>query len=292
MKISRIIIGLITGFFALCLSARPMTEDQPSERRAKTLWVVDGVALNDSVFDYTLDQMRSDSAAVLAVSSLYFINRNNISEITVIDSIEAADYGFVNCNGVVKITTSYRESLPIIINGNFYKSKSKVSAGDALGGQEYIKHIIMTEFADLDEYGVSDFRIIKKIGNIGCRTPRTPLVVVITELPYYRIESLVGNYVGKSGKYVYMLKLNADSTYEFTKKDTRKMASVPQILKLGTCNISRGNIFLTCTQDSAANLRMSIAAQDTIYLTIKRLRTLTLPKNVWGNKKSVTLKRQ
>ena len=150
----------------------------------------------------------------------------------------------------------------------------------------------MTEFADLDEYGVSDFRIIKEIGNIGCRTPRTPLVVVITELPYYRIESLVGNYVGKSGKYVYMLKLNADSTYEFTKKDTRKKASVPQVLKFGTYNISRDNIFLTCTQDSAANLRMSIAAQDTIYLTIKRLRTLTLPKNVWGNKKSVTLKRQ
>lgn len=292
MKISRLIIGFILSIYTLGLSARPTTANQPSGNQVKTLWVVDGVALNDSVFDYTLDQMKSDSAVAIAASALYYITLNDIIEITVSDSIEAVRDGFVNCNGVVKIMTSYQESLPIIIDGMFYKSKSKVSAGDVLGGQDYIKQILMTEFADLDKCGISGIKIIKDVILTIWLRQRTPTVVVTTKSPYYRIESLVGDYVGKSGKYVYTLKLNADSTYEFTRKDTRKKTSVQQVLNFGTCNISKSILILNTSQDQVINLHEYAVIPDTIYLNINNFRKLTLPGNAWSNKKSVSLQRQ
>lgn len=66
MKRGRLIIGLLLGFFVFCLSAQSVNNNLTHEGKIKTLWVVDGVALNDSVFDYTLEQMQSDSATLLA----------------------------------------------------------------------------------------------------------------------------------------------------------------------------------------------------------------------------------
>ena len=66
MKCGRFIIGLLLGLFVFCLSAQSVNKEQKQESKIKTLWVVDGVALNDSVFDYTLEQMQSDSAPLLA----------------------------------------------------------------------------------------------------------------------------------------------------------------------------------------------------------------------------------
>lgn len=287
MKTSRIITGLILGIFAVCLCA----QTPPDRTEKQILWVVDGVALKDSVFDYTLDQMRSDSAAVLASRVLSWVYPGDVKDISVQNSSGALEYGFPNSNGVINITTTYREPLLFIINGILNKSKGKVSAGEILGGYDYIQHIIKNEFADIIDYGVKECVLLKEV-KIGCHWPRTPFVVVITETPYYRNDNLVGRYTGKQGKQVYELTLNADSTYKLSKRNIHKKTITPEISNHGTWNISKGVITLVSSQDPAILLQGNTVSLDTARLKIKTERILTLPKGFWNNTKSVTLRRQ
>ncbi|MDE5976673.1 MAG: hypothetical protein K2G69_09005, partial [Muribaculaceae bacterium] len=152
MKRITYIVSILLGLFIVCSSAQQIKD----KHMIKILWVVDGVALNDSVFGYTLDQMRSDSASVLVSRGLSGLYQEDIENITVIDSIEASEYGFINCNGVVKIETSYRQPFLAIINGLIFKSKNTVTAGELLGGYDYLRHIITQEFTDIEEYGIND----------------------------------------------------------------------------------------------------------------------------------------
>lgn len=291
MKASRIVPGLILGIFAICLCAQTPGNECPNRKEKQILWVVDGVALKDSVFDYTLDQMRSDTAAVLASRVLSWVYPNDITEISVQDSTEALEYCFPNCNGVISITTTFREPLLVIINGILNKSKGKVSAGEILGGYTYIQHIIKDEFADIMDYGVKECVLLKEV-KIGCHWLRTPFVVVITETPYYRNDNLVGRYTGKRGKHVYELMLNADSTYKLSKRNIHKKAITPEISSYGTWNISKGEITLVSSQDPANLLQGNTVSLGTVRLKIKTERILTLPKGFWNNTKSVTLRRQ
>lgn len=291
MKRGRFIIGLLLGLFVFCLSAQSVNNERMQECKIKTLWIVDGVALNDSVFDYTLEQMQSDSAPLLASRVLSWVYPNDIASISVTDSVSAAQYGFVNCNGVVKIATIFREPIMFIINGLLTKTKEKVSAGEILGGYNYIQHIIKNEFGDLAEYGINDFVILEQLP-IGCHPQRIPYVVVTTELPYYRTEHLIGRYTGKQGRQSYELKLNSDSSYVFSKTDTHKKAITPEIRNYGEWSISSGEISLISSQDPIILLQGCTVSLDTLRLEIKTDRALTLPKGSWNNKKSVTLKRQ
>lgn len=291
MKVSRIITGLILGIFAVCLCAQTPGNECPDRKEKQILWVVDGVALKDSVFDYTLDQMRSDSAAVLASRVLSWVYTNDITGISVQDSTEASEYCFQNCNGVINITTTFREPLLVIINGILNKSKGKVSAGEILGGYTYIQPIIKNEFADIMDYGVKECVLLKEV-KIGCHWLRTPCVVVMTEIPYYRTDNLVGTYTGKRGKQFYELMLNADSTYKLSKRNIHKKAITPEIGNYGTWDISKGVITLVSSQNPANLLQGNTVSLDTARLKIKTERILTLPKGIWDNRKSLILKRQ
>lgn len=53
MERGRFIIGILLGFFVFYLSAQSVNKGRLKVDKIKTLWVVDGVALNDSAFDYT-----------------------------------------------------------------------------------------------------------------------------------------------------------------------------------------------------------------------------------------------
>lgn len=291
MKVSRIITGLILGIFAVCLCAQTPDNECSGSKEKKILWVVDGVALKDSVFNYTLNQMRSDSAAVLASRVLSWVYPGDVKDISVQNSSEALEYGFPNCNGVISITTTFREPLLVIINGILNQSKGKVSAGEILGGYKYIQHIIKNEFADIMDYGVKECVLLKEV-KIGCHWPRTPFVVVITETPYYRKDNLVGRYTGKRGKHVYELMLNADSTYKLSKRNIHKKAITPEISNYGTWNISKEVIRLVSSQDPAILLQGNTVSLDTARLKINTERILTLPKGIWDNRKSLILKRQ
>lgn len=161
--------------------------------------------------------MKSDSAAILASRVLSWAYPNDIVSISIKDSTEALEYNLTDYNGVINIATSFREPLLVIINGIVNKTKGKVSTGEILGGYDYIQHIMEDEFEDLKDYGIKDCVILKEV-NIFCHRLRTPYVVVMTEKPYYRIDNFEGKYTGKRGNQLYKLKLNADSTYEFSKK--------------------------------------------------------------------------
>ena len=79
MNYSKSIIIILLSAFTIGIYAQSLKE------KPKTLWVVDNVALNDSVFDYTLNQMRSDSAAELACRVLSLVYPKDIDSITVLD---------------------------------------------------------------------------------------------------------------------------------------------------------------------------------------------------------------
>lgn len=291
MKHVIFIIGLLLSLFAFCLSAQSMNKEQTQVPQIKTLWVVDNVALNDSVLDYTLEQMRSDSAAVLASRALSWVYQSDIESISVIDSVSAAEDGFVNCNGVVKIATKFHEPLLVVINGYLYKSNGKASAGEILGGYDRIQHIVHNEFRGLKECGIKESKVLKQ-AYIGFHQQKYPLVVITTELPYYRADILEGKYFGKRGRQSYELTLSADSTYVFSNKIIRKNIIVQELNSHGTWYISHDDIILNSSQDPAIALQGLTESLKNVRLKINSTKTLTLPKGVWNNKKSITLKRQ
>jgi len=253
--------------------------------------VVDGVALHDSIFTYSVDRMRSDSATVYAAQSLSYVYPSDIESVCVMDSVEAADYGFVNCSGVVKIQTSFREPLLIVVNGIPYKSHVKMTAGEMLGGVDCISRILVSEIPDLQDYDVKSVDIIKDL-SITCHKQRTPFVVITTGLPYYRVDDLAGDYFVKHGKQSYTLHLNNDSTYVFTQKRLDKRAIVPEIRNAGTWSISKGQIVLKSGNNSEDLLSSGYMTLDGVVLDIKTREKLTMPKQAWYNRKNITLKRQ
>jgi len=282
---------MVTTSILLCASAFPTRTAECKGMSRRILWVVDGVALHDSIFTYSVDRMRSDSATVYAAQSLSYVYPSDIESVCVMDSVEAADYGFVNCSGVVKIQTSFREPLLIVVNGIPYKSHVKMTAGEMLGGVDCISRILVSEIPDLQDYDVKSVDIIKDL-SITCHKQRTPFVVITTGLPYYRVDDLAGDYFVKHGKQSYTLHLNNDSTYVFTQKRLDKRAIVPEIRNAGTWSISKGQIVLKSGNNSEDLLSSGYMTLDGVVLDIKTREKLTMPKQAWYNRKNITLKRQ
>lgn len=282
---------MVTTSILLCAAAIPTRTAESNGMSRKILWVVDGVALHDSIFTYSVDRLRSDSATVYAAQSLSYVYPSDIESICVMDSVEAADYGFVNCSGVVKIQTSFREPLLIVVNGIPYKSHVKMTAGEMLGGVDCISRILVSEIPDLQDYDVKSVDIIKDL-SITCHKQRTPFVVITTGLPYYRVDDLAGVYFAKHGKQNYTLHLNNDSTYVFTQKRLDKRAIVPEIRNAGTWSISKGRIVLKSGNEIDDLLSSGYMDFTVMTLAIKSRDNLTMPKQAWYNRKPLTLKRQ
>ncbi len=284
-------LAWVTTSILLCAAAIPTRTAESNDMSRKILWVVDGVALHDSIFTYSIDRMRSDSAMVYAVQSLSYVYPSDIESICVMDSIEAVDYGFVNCNGVVKIQTSFREPLLIVVNGIPYKSHVKMTAGEMLGGVDCISRILVSEIPDLQDYDVKSVDIIKDL-SVTCHKQRTPFVVITTGLPYYRVDDLAGVYFAKHGKQSYTLRLNNDSTYVFTQRILDKRAIAPKIRNSGTWSISKSRIVLKSGNEIDDLLASGYMDLTGMTLAIKSRDNLTMPKQAWYNHKPLTLKRQ
>lgn len=276
--------------FAFSLSAQAINKE-PSQKSPKILWIVDEVELNDSILNYSLEQMRSDSAAILAREALNWVYPGNIKSISVMDSVIVAENGFINCNGVVKIATKFRETLLVVINGYIYVSKEMASAGEILGGYDRIQHIVQNKFPGIEEYGIIESKVLKQM-NIGCHPQMRPIVIITTELPYYRPDIFEGEYLGKRGKRSYELTLKADSTYNFQKKIIHKKDTVHEIDNFGTWEITDDDIILNPSQDHNREPQDLSGSLKAVSLKINSAKILTLPKGIWDNKKSVTLKRK
>ena len=268
---------MVTTSILLCAAAIPTRTAECNGMSRKILWVVDGVALHDSIFTYSIDRMRSDSATVYAAQSLSYVYPSDIESICILDSVEAVDYGFVNCSGVVKIQTSFREPLLLVVNGILYKSRIKMTAGEMLGKLDCIGRILVSEIPDLQDYDVKSVDIIKDL-SISCHKQRTPFVVITTGLHYYRVVDLAGVYFAKHGKQSYTLHLNNDSTYVFTQKRLDKRAMVPEIRNAGTWSISKGRIVLKSGNNPEDLLSSGYMTLDGVVLDIKTRDKLTMPK--------------
>ncbi len=274
-----------------CAAMAPIRNVMSDDMSRKILWVVDGVALHDSIFTYSIDRMRSDSATVYAAQSLSYVYPSDIVSICVMDSVEVADYGFVNCSGVVKIQTSFREPLLLVVNGIPYKSRIKMTAGEMLGKPDCIGRILVSEIPDLQDYDLKSVDIIKELG-VTCHKQRTPFVVITTGLPYYRVDDLAGIYFAKHGKQSYTLHLNNDSTYVFMQRVLDKRAIAPKIRNSGTWSISKGRIVLKSRNEIDDLLSSGYMDLTGMTLAIKNRDKLTMPKQAWYNRKPLTLKRQ
>lgn len=226
-----------------------------------------------------------------AAQSLSYVYPSDIESICVLDSVEAADYGFVNCSGVVKIQTSFHEPLLIVVNGIPYKSHVKMTAGQILGTLDCIGRILVSEIPDLQDYDVKSVDIIKDL-SVTCHKQRTPFVVITTGLPYYRVDDLAGDYFAKHGKQNYTLHLNNDSTYVFTQRRLDKKAIAPKIRNTGTWSISKGRIVLKSGYNPEDLLSSGYMTLEGMVLDIKTRDKLTMPKQAWHNRKNITLKRQ
>ena len=282
---------MVTTSILLCAAAIPTRTSESNDLSRKILWVVDGLALHDSIFTYSIDRMRSDSATVYAAQSLSDVYPSDIENVCVMDSIEAADYGFVNCSGVVKIQTSFCEPLLLVVNGILYKSRIKMTAGEMLGTLDCIGRILMSEIPDLQDYDVKSVDIIKDLG-VTCQKQRTPFVMITTGLPYYRVNDLAGAYFAKHGKQSYTLHLNNDSTYVFMQNRLDKRAIVPEIRNAGTWSISKGRIVLKSGNNPEDLLSSGYMTLDGVVLDIETRDKLTMPKQAWHNRKNLALKRQ
>ncbi len=282
---------LVTASIMFCAAMAPTRNAESNDMSHKILWVVDSVALHDSIFIYSIDRMRRDSAMVYAAKSLSYVYPSDIESICVMDSIEAADYGFVNCSGVVKIQTSFREPLLIVVNGTPYKSRIKMTAGEILGSLDCIGRILVSEMPDLQDYDFKSVDIIKEL-SVTCHKQQTPFVVITTGLPYYRVDDLTGIYFAKYGKQSYTLHLNNDSTYVFTQRIFGKRAIAPKIRNSGTWSISKGRIVLKSRNEIDDLLSSGYMDLTGMPLAIKSRDKLTMPKQAWYNQKPLTLKRQ
>lgn len=284
-------MALVATSIMFCAAITPTRNADSDDMSRKILWVVDGVALHDSIFTYSIDRMRSDSATVYVAQSLSYVYPSDIESVCVMDSVEAADYGFVNCSGVVKIQTSFREPLLIVVNGTPYKSRIKMTAGEMLGTLDCIGRILVSEIPDLQDYDLKSVDIIKELG-VTCHKQRTPFVVITTGLPYYKVDDLAGVYFAKHGKKSYTLHLNSDSTYVFTQRILDKRAIAPKIRNSRTWSISKGRIVLKSGNNTVNLLSSGYMTLEGMVLDIKNRDKLTMPKQAWYNRKPLTLKRQ
>ena len=290
-KIALWMVLVTASSIMFCAAISPTRNIESNDMSCKILWVVDGVALHDSIFTYSIDRMRSDSAAVYVAQSLSYVYPSDIESICVMDSVEAADYGFVNCSGIVRIQTSFREPLLLVVNDTPYKSRIKMTAGEMLGKLDCIGRILVSEIPDLQDYDLKSVDIIKELG-VTCHKQRTPFVVITTGLPYYRVDDLAGVYFAKHGKQSYTLHLNNDSTYVFTQRILDKRAIAPKIRNSGTWSISKGRIVLKSGNNTVDLLSYGYMTLKGMVLDIKNRDKLTMPKQAWYSRKPLTLKRQ
>jgi len=188
--------------------------------------------------------------------------------------------------------TSNREPI-LIINGFPYESKAKVSAKELSENYKWTQEIISQEFPDLAEYGIKDVSILKEIP-IRCHSRNLPSIIIETDVPYYRMDDLVGQYEGKCGKLKYELILNEDSTYIFKQiRTVNKKTALPSVFhNSGKWNVFKGKIYLNSSNALEDVLSFCHNDLGNISIHINEPRKLTMPRQTWGNKKSINLRRQ
>lgn len=288
MKVFLKIFASVACLMAMAagVAARP-ADGSP---RGGLLWIVDSVALEDSVFCFSPAQMRSDSAAVVAAGALNRVFAADIDTIMVADSGEAAACGYPDRDGIVRIETKVRE--PILIFGSYgvHKSLERVSAGSMLGDSDWARKLVLRELPDIEEYGIRKISIVER-PHIGCQFSRSPIIIVETEQRYYSADNFIGTYTAEKGKNTYTLDLKADSSFVFTHTIRQKKTNTTAAEVGGTWRKMRDTIELSASADASGSPTLLTPTNNIISIKFSNYYKLTLPPDSFANKKAITLTR-
>ncbi len=134
---------MIMSLYRVVYSAENQVESKP------VLWVVDGVALTDSIFNYTIEQMQGDSAAIYAYEALRWVYPHSIESI-----VARKTAGFSDFSGIVEITNLNRLQPLIVLNGIPFNSKGTISPGQAMNLRTGVMPFVRQEFPEFSRYGI------------------------------------------------------------------------------------------------------------------------------------------
>lgn len=155
--------------------------EQPPARdiQKSLLWIVDGYALRDSIFRYSILEMRSDSAAMLVERSLSYVSVSDIKSISCIDDTVQT----------VNITTDKTLPIFVVLNGEEYKSDLTVPVGKILTEDDWIQEIIKTDFPYIDECGIEKaFALREDSKQLFCYPPKGVVLIITTRKPYNKVK--------------------------------------------------------------------------------------------------------
>ena len=148
------------------------------------LWIVDGYALRDSIFQYSIPEMQSDSAAMLVERSLSYVSASDIKSISCID-------GTVQ---TVKITTDKQIQIYVVLNGEEYKRDLTVPVGKILAEDDWIQEIITTDFPYIDECGIEKaFALREDSKQLFCYPPKGVVLIITTRKPYNKVAAVLNH---------------------------------------------------------------------------------------------------
>jgi len=170
-------------------------QPQANDIQKPPLWIVDGYALCDSVFQYSITEMKSDSAAYLVSHSLLYVMMSDIKSISC--SEDSAP--------TVNILIGKQIPILIVVNGVPQESEAVVSIGRILTGNDWIQEIVASELPHIEDCGIKDTIVLReKELNSFCELPRGPILIITTRKPYNRVgamlEHAMPNYAVKPHK--------------------------------------------------------------------------------------------
>lgn len=177
-------LWMVWVLFAFMPMASFGEQPQAKDIQKPPLWIVDGYALRDSVFQYSITELQSDSAAMLVERSLYYVSVSDIKSISCVeDSVQ-----------IVNITTDEKIPVFVVLNGEEYKSELAVPAGKLLSGSDWIQEIINADFPYLNEYGIEKaFALREDDKQLFCYPPKGVVLIITTYKPYNKVAAMLNH---------------------------------------------------------------------------------------------------
>lgn len=178
-KICRWMVWML---FALIPMASFGKQPQANDNQKPLLWIVDGYALRDSVFQYSITKMKSDSAAYLVSHSLLYVMMSDIKSISCSeDSVPTVD-----------ILTGKQIPILIVVNGVPQESEAVVPIGRILTGNDWIQEIVASELPHIEDCEIKDTIVLReKELNSFCELPRGPILIITTRKPYNKVKTVI-----------------------------------------------------------------------------------------------------
>lgn len=178
----KVCLWMVWVLFAFMPMASFGEQPQAKDIQKPPLWIVDGYALRDSVFQYSITEMKSDSAAYLVSHSLLYVVMSDIKSISCSEDSAPA----------VNILIGKQIPILVVVNGVPQESKAVVSLGRVLTGNDWIQEIVASELPHIEDCGIKNTIVLReKELNSFCELPRGPILIITTRKPYNKVKAVL-----------------------------------------------------------------------------------------------------